>query len=79
MGLNLQLLRLSQVRALTGLSRASIYAKATQGQFPKPVKLGARASAWIASEVQDWIATRVALSRGHEATDSSYAGARPRT
>jgi prophage regulatory protein len=35
-------------------------------QFPKPVKLGLRSTAWVESEVQEWIEVRTAESRGEE-------------
>ena len=53
-----KLLRLPQVKDLTGLSRATIYRYVDVGDFPRPVKLGARAVAWHASDVDDWIAGR---------------------
>ena len=42
---NERLIRLPQVEAMTGLRRASIYAAASKGTFPKPLKITARASA----------------------------------
>ena len=56
------LLRLPRVRELTGLSRSSIYRLAQAGDFPRPIKLGQRASAWSAEQVQHWIASRVAAA-----------------
>lgn len=53
------LLRLPQVQARTGLGRSTIYLKISQGQFPAPVKLGARAVAWPESEVTRWIRSRI--------------------
>ena len=55
-----KLLRLPQVLDLTGLSRASIYRYVDAGDFPRPVKLGARAVAWRASDVEAWIEGREA-------------------
>jgi prophage regulatory protein len=52
-----KLLRLAAVRELTGLSRSSIYA---DRDFPKPVKIGPRAVAWVETEVRSWIQARVA-------------------
>lgn len=40
------LLRLPEVIALVGLSRASIYAQAARKSFPTPIKLTAHASGW---------------------------------
>lgn len=49
------LLRLPEVKALTGMSRSTIYAKAARGQFPEPLRLGARFSRWRRSEVEEWL------------------------
>lgn len=49
------LLKLTDVIAATGLSRSYIYALAQQGAFPKPIKLSERSSAWIQSELEEWI------------------------
>lgn len=48
----------------TGLAKSTIYKRAAEGTFPKPVKTGLRASAFIESEVQLWMDQRVAESRG---------------
>lgn len=58
-----QVLRLPQVKALTGLSRSSIYALAADGQFPRQVKLTDRAAGWIASDVERWLNERIQFSR----------------
>jgi prophage regulatory protein len=48
---------------MTGLGRASIYAKMALGQFPASVDLGPRSVAWVRSEIEDWIAAQIAKSR----------------
>ncbi len=48
-------IRLPTVIARVGLSRSSIYEKIKQGKFPPPVKIGPRASAWVESELDDWL------------------------
>ncbi len=55
-----RLLRRPEVENLTGLSRASIYEKMAEGDFPRPVKTGARAVAWVESEIADWQRQRIA-------------------
>lgn len=50
-----KILRLRDVKSQTGLSRSSIYAFIQKGEFPKPIKLGPKASGWLAEEVQEWI------------------------
>lgn len=49
-------LRLPDVIALVGLSRASVYAKVAESRFPKPIKLTTHASGWRLGEVRAWLA-----------------------
>jgi prophage regulatory protein len=58
-----RLIRLPEVEKLTGLRRAHIYGLARRGLFPRPVKIGARASAWRESLVRDWINERIQLAQ----------------
>ena len=55
------LLRLRTVEAITGLSRSTIYAKlkAGDGNFPQPIRLGARCTRFRAGDVQAWLAAQV--------------------
>lgn len=53
-------LRLAAVQSLVPMSRSSLYRKIDAGEFPKPFSLGARAVAWRESEVNEWIAARIA-------------------
>ena len=62
-----QILRLTDVIALTGLSRSTIYLRMVQGKFPKKINLGSRAVGWISSEVNEWIDERIRESRLVEA------------
>ena len=57
------ILRLHQVKARTGLSRSTIYLRISEGTFPKPVSLGARAVGWIDLEIQEWLNQRIESSR----------------
>ncbi len=54
------ILRLLTIKAETGLSRSSIYLRISQGLWPKPVSLGARAVGWPADEVAARNAARIA-------------------
>lgn len=51
-----KLLRLQAVKEITGLSRSSIYADPS---FPKSVKIGERAVAWVEDEVLAWVNERI--------------------
>jgi prophage regulatory protein len=55
-----RLIRIDEVKRLTGLSTASIYRRVAAHDFPAPVRLGASARAWALSEVQAWITSRMA-------------------
>jgi len=59
-----RLIRLPEVIRQTGLARSSIYDGIRAGTFPKPVPLCGRNVAWVESETQQWIAERIAASRG---------------
>ena len=54
------LLRRPDVEALTGFSRAWIYAAMSRGDFPRPIKIGRRAVAWPRSAIDEWIEARKA-------------------
>ncbi len=53
-----KILRLPDVKALTGLSRSSIYLYIQSGFFPSPMKIGVRSVGWLESDIQEWISTR---------------------
>ena len=52
------LLRRPEVEARTGLSRSTLYDWMKRGDFPQPVKLGARLVAWRESDVSAWLDSR---------------------
>jgi prophage regulatory protein len=56
----LTILRRPHVQAETGYSRSTIYLRVQQGLLPRPVRLGARAVGWPASEVAAINAARIA-------------------
>lgn len=59
-----RILRLSEVKTRTGLSRSTIYQSLKQGDFPKHISLGARCVGWLESEIDAWILERISQSRG---------------
>ena len=56
-------IRLPEVKAITGLSKTSLYALIKEKSFPAPVRLGPRAVAWVKSEIRQWAVERVQASR----------------
>jgi predicted DNA-binding transcriptional regulator AlpA len=49
------LVRMTTVLALVPLARPTIYQRAAAGQFPAPIKLGKRGSAWRLGEIRKWL------------------------
>ncbi|MCW8918061.1 MAG: AlpA family transcriptional regulator [Gammaproteobacteria bacterium] len=60
-------LRLPAVKARTGLSRSSLYLRISEGTFPKPISLGARAVGWNESDIEIWMQQRIEETRAKEA------------
>lgn len=54
------LIRRKEVERQTSLSRSRIYALMQEGLFPSSVSLGSMSVAWVESEIQEWIAARLA-------------------
>lgn len=67
----IEFIRLPKVISLVGLSQTTIYDMASDGRFPKQVKVGGRAVAWIKSEVLQWSQDRIAAARADQASASS--------
>jgi len=54
-----QLLRKPEVqKRVANMSNSTLYYLMNKGDFPKPVKLGARSVAWKLSEINAWINSR---------------------
>lgn len=51
--------RIDEVTFITQMSRSMVYELIKKGLFPKPIKLGLRASGWILEEVEQWLANKV--------------------
>ena len=65
---NQRLIRRKEVQAKTGLGASSIYAMMKSGEFPQCLNLSERRVAWIESDINKWIAERVANHRATSAT-----------
>jgi prophage regulatory protein len=61
---SVRFLRLPEVKLRTGESHSSIYRKIASGVFPKPIKIGPNASAWIESEIDAYQQSLIKASRG---------------
>jgi len=58
-----RLIRLPEVLHKTGYKKAWIYRLISENRFPKPIKLGSRAVAFIEGEIEQWILEKVIESR----------------
>jgi prophage regulatory protein len=65
--------KLPAVMTATGLSRSTLYARVKTGEFPAPVKLGARAVAWPVQSVRAWIDDRVNATKAPPAQNAKSA------
>ena len=54
------ILRKKQVLALVGLSASTIYTLEKAGDFPQRVKLSQRATGWLTSDIERWLASKAA-------------------
>lgn len=64
-----RLMRLQEVRDVTGLGRNTIHRWGAEGRFPLPVSLGGGRVAWRETHVRAWVesrprATSVRVNRG---------------
>jgi prophage regulatory protein len=53
-----RMLRLPEVRDITGVSRSSIYKWMDEGKFPPSRQLSERAIAWDSREIAKWVDSR---------------------
>lgn len=60
-----RVIKLKEVKLITGLSASSVYRGASSGTFPTPIKLGERSSGWLKSEVDQWLQDRIEASRNN--------------
>ncbi len=56
-------IRLKKVEDRTGLKKSMVYDLMSKDEFPKSIKIGDRAVAWIESEVDQWIQNKIPESR----------------
>lgn len=66
--------RYKSVLEQTGLKRSSLYKLMSQGDFPKPVRITAKAVAWPSNEVEDWISSRISANQQQMHGDDGQTG-----
>jgi len=63
MDTNDRFLSLKEVKEITGFSRSSIYSYIQQSRFPKAILIGSRKVAWMKTEIDAWVAEKIATRR----------------
>ena len=53
-----RILRRPEVEHRTGLSRSAIYELMSRGEFPRQVRLSARAVGWTEASIDEWLESR---------------------
>jgi prophage regulatory protein len=61
----IRLIRLPAVMNQIGYSKVWIYRLISRGVFSEPIKIGIRASAFVESEIDEWIENIIQFSRKH--------------
>ena len=62
----LRLLRLDEVKAITGLADTTIWRYEKAGAFPRRRQIGPNRTAWLLSEIEDWVAGLAPLELGEK-------------
>lgn len=66
-----QLLRISDVVALTTLSKSCVALWVAQGRFPSPIALSSTLKVWRCSDVADWIDKQFEVAEGKDLMQQS--------
>ncbi|WP_191939554.1 AlpA family transcriptional regulator [Pantoea agglomerans] len=60
---NIRLIRMPEVLSKTGFKKSWIYQLISNNSFPKPIKMGPRAVAFVEAEVDQWVLERINEAR----------------
>ena len=56
---DIALYRISPLVKNIGVSKSTIWLWVKEGSFPKPIRLGKKSVAWLGSDIENWIQSRV--------------------
>jgi prophage regulatory protein len=65
--MNPEVIRLPEALKRTGVSRSTWLAGCKAGRYPRPIKLSERAVGWLASDIERFLAERVAARDAEQA------------
>jgi prophage regulatory protein len=54
-----KLIKAKEVAEMLSVCVSQVYKLVQQGSIPKPIKLGKRGSAWLISDIDAWIDSRI--------------------
>jgi len=60
-----KMLRIKQVLKIIPVSKSTWWAGVKSGKFPKPMKLGARTTVWLLSDIQALVEETIGSSQSH--------------
>ena len=60
----LRIIRLNEVKAVTGLSKTTIYRFEKEGRFPSRVSIGERSVGWFEDDIEGFLMSLKAQSSG---------------
>ncbi len=66
-----RLVRMREVQKKIGISRSTVYdwinpnSPRFDDSFPKPVRLGVNSVGWVDTELEDWLAEKIAARAGY--------------
>lgn len=58
-----RMMRLPEVKHLTGLSKSTIYEQIARKEFPQAVEIGPMSVAWRCGDIYEWIDSRPTCQR----------------
>ena len=61
--MNYRLLRPAEAANKTGISLSHLYLLVTEDKFPRPIKISDRVTAFVESEVDQWISEKIQICR----------------
>lgn len=61
-----EILKLSEVVKITGLSKSTIYEYMKHGLFPKQIKIGIRRVGWTSSSISSWTDKKIVESEDQD-------------
>jgi len=66
----MKFMRIKEVKATTGLSGTTIWRLEKNNNFPRRKQIAKRCVAWLAEEIQEWIASKKSVELTNQKTET---------